>query len=735
MGCFHSTTVPREVHTADESVVLERNILQNELENQKIPSTHGASMPTVVQYMQTNLSIVSGSLISFTEDHNVETDGPGILDSTLCVSASLEQLVGKTGLLTPSVRRSLSIISNCSVHKGAESRTGQRQLILLDEETGDAISIKQMIGEGGYGKVFLAEYQGRPAAVKAVHGMRLFQESTGEEDDAAARRESMIQFEALLMSLVSGHPYIVETYKCLSTWRDMSHEVVSELVAACNKGQNPLTMVQYEWFMIMEYCSLGTLWHAMRSGAFHHPSQGGRLQSRLSSPLLSDAEYASSHLTEPAEALNKAMSDKDPSSDRSWDLSKFSNKSQVKRGSATGLPIMAVRDSATSCNTHGLVEWDAWAVCKTLLETVVALQFLHTNGVVHGDLKAANILLSAQNIDQRGFVAKVADFGFSRFMSSQTHLVTKSLGTVTHQPPELLIAGILSPSADVYSFGVLMWEVYTAGHVHQSLSDSEVVAKVIKEGLRPNFPQDTPERYQSLAERCWAEVPSDRPGLVMVEAELRSMLSEWSCQPAYNTTSCSPAGSGMHSMLPPGMILVSGTAPKQTFTAFSSHVQSQSASHAASKTASQDIPGSSSTSVASNVPQRHAGALHASMVPTHVLSSRGSNPSSPLAYLTGVHKQRSVPLPNASNLPRSGSTQMHLHILDEEYDGSPVTMDSGPSSRDVFLTIKSESSDRYVPNLDRFSSHSVQSSRPKRGAMKKSRTSMLLPTARMYQLP
>jgi hypothetical protein len=103
--------------------------------------------------------------------------------------------------------------------------------------------------------------------VKAVHGMRFCKEDTGEEDDATTRRESMVQvcsylnlmlcmsdsvhevtyadhqscclsqFEALLMSLLSGHPNIVETYKCLSTWRDMSHEVVSELVAACNKFQ------------------------------------------------------------------------------------------------------------------------------------------------------------------------------------------------------------------------------------------------------------------------------------------------------------------------------------------------------------------------------------------------------------------------------------------------------------------------------------------------------------------
>ncbi len=153
----------------------------------------------------------------------------------------------------------------------------------------------------GQGRVFLGEYQGREVAIKAVHGLR------GNTDGSpASRREGMVQvsagginvddgslnadhlpptvhclqFEALLMTLVSGHPNIVETYKCLASWRDMTNEVAAELVAACNKGkvravqeccsiliynvgdstQSALQIVQYEWFMIMEYCSLGSLW-------------------------------------------------------------------------------------------------------------------------------------------------------------------------------------------------------------------------------------------------------------------------------------------------------------------------------------------------------------------------------------------------------------------------------------------------------------------------------------------
>lgn len=55
-----------------------------------------------------------------------------------------------------------------------------------------------------------------------------------------------------------------------------------------------------------------------------------------------------------------------------------------------------------------------------------------------------------------------ADFGFSRVISSTSHVHTKTFGTVTHQPPELLSSGLLTPAADVYGFAMVMWEVYMA---------------------------------------------------------------------------------------------------------------------------------------------------------------------------------------------------------------------------------------------------------------------------------
>jgi hypothetical protein len=55
-------------------------------------------------------------------------------------------------------------------------------------------------------------------------------------------------------------------------------------------------------------------------------------------------------------------------------------------------------------------------------------------------------------------------------------------------------AGTLSPSADVYAVGVLMWELFTAEKVFKQLSDSEVILAVVTKKARPTFPSDCPSK-------------------------------------------------------------------------------------------------------------------------------------------------------------------------------------------------------------------------------------------------
>ena len=75
---------------------------------------------------------------------------------------------------------------------------------------------------------------------------------------------------------------------------------------------------------------------------------------------------------------------------------------------------------------------------------------------------------------------------------------TKTYGTVTHMPPELLLDGKLSKSADVYAYGVLLYELFTAERAWGGLRHAEVLQKVavMKEKLR--LPEDTPQLFKVM---------------------------------------------------------------------------------------------------------------------------------------------------------------------------------------------------------------------------------------------
>ena len=102
---------------------------------------------------------------------------------------------------------------------------------------------------------------------------------------------------------------------------------------------------------------------------------------------------------------------------------------------------------------------DLQALLRTAAEVAQAMAYLHENDVIHADLTGNNVLLTKSAADARGFTAMVGDFGLARVASEGT-MNTNNFGTVSHMPPELLADGTLTKAADVYAFGVLVWEMY-----------------------------------------------------------------------------------------------------------------------------------------------------------------------------------------------------------------------------------------------------------------------------------
>lgn len=111
----------------------------------------------------------------------------------------------------------------------------------------------------------------------------------------------------------------------------------------------------------------------------------------------------------------------------------------------------------------------------------------------------------------RGFHCKIADFGLSRVLDmTESHLYTQTYGTLAYMPPELLSEGKLTQSADVYSFAIIMWELYCASEPFPHSTVGQVFYAVVCDGQRPPIPPQCPGVYAALVRACWAPEPEDR---------------------------------------------------------------------------------------------------------------------------------------------------------------------------------------------------------------------------------
>lgn len=145
------------------------------------------------------------------------------------------------------------------------------------------------------------------------------------------------------------------------------------------------------------------------------------------------------------------------------------------------------------------------------LDIVQGMAFLHKSCVIHRDLKPANILLT------RDHRAKIADFGMS--INNHGQEMTAETGTYRYMAPEVIRHESYSSNADVYSFGICLWQLITREVPFGTMTPIQA-AYTVAEGRRPDIPASTPRRLQEIVRSCWDQDSHRRPSFTYVAMAL-----------------------------------------------------------------------------------------------------------------------------------------------------------------------------------------------------------------------
>ncbi|HEY4167794.1 MAG TPA: serine/threonine-protein kinase [Reyranella sp.] len=156
-----------------------------------------------------------------------------------------------------------------------------------------------------------------------------------------------------------------------------------------------------------------------------------------------------------------------------------------------------------------------------MLQVLDALTSAHEQGVIHQDVKPANILITPQ------MHAKVTDFGISRFANADTTSISSSMGTPSYMAPEQCTGGAVDHRVDLFAAGATLFEMVAAERAFGGRSSAEVTHHIMYDRLPllPAAVRGAAPRLQFVLERAMGKHPEDRfsSGHEMAEA-LRQIL-------------------------------------------------------------------------------------------------------------------------------------------------------------------------------------------------------------------
>uniref|UniRef100_A0A803T899 Tyrosine-protein kinase receptor n=1 Tax=Anolis carolinensis TaxID=28377 RepID=A0A803T899_ANOCA len=137
-------------------------------------------------------------------------------------------------------------------------------------------------------------------------------------------------------------------------------------------------------------------------------------------------------------------------------------------------------------------------------------KYLEENHFIHRDIAARNCLLTCTG---PGRVAKIGDFGMARdiYRASYYRKGGRAMLPVKWMPPEAFLEGIFTSKTDTWSFGVLLWEIFSLGYMPYPCKTNQEVLEFVTSGGRMDPPKNCPGPVYRIMTQCWQHSPEYRP--------------------------------------------------------------------------------------------------------------------------------------------------------------------------------------------------------------------------------